>query len=80
MDGHFGHAHRHRFLTAVENNILHFFSAQYFHPLFAHHPAERIDDIALAAAVRSHHTGYSIGNIEVHLISKRFKPRNFKLF
>jgi len=41
----FRHAHRGGILTAVENHVVHLLAAQGFDPLFAHHPANRIDNI-----------------------------------
>ena len=42
---------------AGEDDVLHLAAAQGFGPLLAHHPGQSVDDIGLAGAVRTDHTG-----------------------
>lgn len=51
--GHLGAAERGPAGGAGEDDVLHLAAAQGFGALFAHHPAERVDDVGLARTVRS---------------------------
>ncbi len=47
---------------AVEDHVLHGLAAQVLGRRFAEHPAHRVDDVRLAAAVRPHHAGQLRGD------------------
>src|SRR5205823_4393581 len=49
---HLGHAERPALAVAGEDDVLHRFAAQMLRALLAQYPADRVDDVRLAAAVR----------------------------
>ncbi|MPN00538.1 hypothetical protein SDC9_147733 [bioreactor metagenome] len=58
---------------AVKDHILHLGSPQSFGALFAQHPAHRICDVALAAAVGADDGGNPALNIDLRFFCKRFE-------
>ena len=61
---HFGHGERALRLAAVEDDVLHASAAQRLGTLLAHHPAERIHHVGLAAAVGPDDAGNSVAEGE----------------
>ncbi len=60
-------------LAAREDELLHPAAAQRFGTLLTESPADRIDKIALAAAVRADHHGDPLVEFQLGSIGKRFE-------
>ena len=60
-------------LCAGENNVLHLVATERLGRLFPQHPAHRIADVALAAAVGSHYGGQTLVKVQLDLIGKGLK-------
>ena len=73
-----GHAQGFPCLCAVEDDVFHFVAAQRAIPLLAQHPANGIDDIRLAAAVRAHDRGDPAVESKAHLVRERLEADNFQ--
>jgi hypothetical protein len=54
--------------------------SQLFDALLAHHPPQRVDDVALAAAVGADNGRYTLWELDIGFFAKGFKPCNFKPF
>jgi hypothetical protein len=78
--GDFGHSDRRRPLGAIEDNVLHFLAAQGFDALFAHHPTNGVNNIALPATVGTDDAGNAVGEIQHRLLTESLKASNFKSF
>ncbi|OQC01835.1 MAG: hypothetical protein BWX80_03276 [Candidatus Hydrogenedentes bacterium ADurb.Bin101] len=78
--GNFGHAGRRPPVAAVENNILHVGTAQFPGALFAQRPAQRIQDIALAASVRTDNCRNPLFKVDHGRVGERFKPVHINTF
>ena len=59
---------------AEENHILHLVAAQAFGALIAQHPLDRVDDVALAAAVGSDDAGHAALEVELQPVGKALEP------
>jgi hypothetical protein len=79
-DGDFRHTDCFRPLSAIKDDIFHLFAAQGFNALFAHHPAEGIDDIAFPATVGADGTGNPIRKLQDHFLPESFKTSDFETF
>ncbi len=73
------HAEGLALLGAVEDDILHLVAAEGAVALLAEHPADGIDDVGLAAAVRPDDRGDPAVEHQVHLLGERLEADNFKL-
>ena len=62
---------------AVEDHVLHGFAAQMLGRRFAEHPAHRVDDVRLAAAVRPHHAGQLRGDGNDGGVDETLEPGKF---
>ena len=69
-DRHVGKSLRFSKLRTSKNNILHRAAAQLLASLLTEHPAHRISDIALAAAVRTDDARNSVVELEQNFIGK----------
>jgi hypothetical protein len=58
---------------AVEHYVAHRLAAQVARRQLAHHPAYRIDDVGLAATVRTHHTDQVARQVHRRRIHKRLE-------
>ena len=56
-----------------ENHVLHPAAAHCGGPVFAHHPAERLQQVRLAAAVRADHAGQAVGDDQIGRIDETFE-------
>ncbi len=74
---HFGHAQRLPHLRAVEDHVLHLFTAQGLGALLPQHPENRVHNIALAASVRPDDGGDAIRKLDTSL-GERLKPQHLK--
>ena len=72
------HAERLAFLGAVENDIRHLAAAQCLRGGFTEHPADRIDNVGLAATVRPDNAGDSFGEFEHGSVGKGFETLDFE--
>ncbi len=79
-DRYFSHAGGREAIAAGEDHVLHLMAAQVAGALLAHGPAQSVDDIGLAAAVRP--DDRSDAWIELHgsLLGEGLKPNHFKAF
>ena len=59
---------------AVENDILHLRAAQRLGTLLAKHPAHRVGDVGLAAAVRADDAGNPVFKCHLHAVRKGLEP------
>ena len=55
-------------LGAIEDDVLHLRAAQALGTLLAQHPAHRVGDVALAAAVGTHHAGDAVLKGDLHVV------------
>ena len=78
--GDFGHTERLAAFAPAEDNIFHQFAAQITGVLFTHNPANCVNNITLAAAVRANDRGNTIVKIENSALDKRLKTSNFNTF
>ena len=58
---------------AVEQHVLHRFTAQMTCRGFTEHPADRIDDVGFAAAVRTHYADELAGNRDTRGVNEGFE-------
>ena len=63
---------------SVEDNVLHFVSAQGLRTLLTHDPTQRVAYVALAVAVAPDHGGHFRVEIQHCLVSEGFEALNFK--
>ncbi len=77
---HLGHTDGGGVLGSVKDDVVHLLSPEGLHPLLSHDPAQGIHDIALAAPVGPDDGADTGGEIEDHLVPKRFEPRYFQTF
>ncbi|SST09220.1 Uncharacterised protein [Acinetobacter baumannii] len=68
-------AHRLAGIRAVEDDVGHRLAAQVLRRAFAHHPAHRVDDVRLAAAVRPYHRRHVAGEVHRGRIDEGLEPR-----
>ena len=78
--GDFRHPERRAFVCAVENDVSHLSAAERFGRGLAKDPAHRIDDVRLAAAIRTHDTGDALVELEFGLVGEGFESVNLKRF
>ncbi len=78
--GDFGHAQRLAFFRAVENDVGHFAAAQGLGGGFAEHPADGIDHVGLAAAVRADDAGHAFGEFKDGLVREGLEAVEFESF
>ena len=67
---HFGQAHGLALVGAVEDDVGHFIAAQSLGGRFTEHPADGIDHVRFAAAVRTHDAGDTFVEFEMGLVRK----------
>jgi hypothetical protein len=65
-------------LRAVEYDVLHLRPAQLAGALLSQNPADRIDDVRLAAAVRAEDGGYTLPELKGDGEHERLKPNQFQ--
>ena len=65
---------------AVEDDVGHFAAAQAFGGLLAENPADGIDDVALARAVRPDDGGDAVAELEDGLVGKALEADEFEAF
>ena len=70
---HFGVVARRPIVGAGEDHVVHVGGAQRLVRGLAHHPAQRLDQVGLAAAVRSHHAGQPRLDVEIGGLDKGFE-------
>jgi hypothetical protein len=58
---------------AAEDDVLHLAAAQAFGRALAHHPAQGLDDVGLAAAVGAHDAGEPGPDVELGDVTERFE-------
>ncbi|OPZ73302.1 MAG: hypothetical protein BWY83_00171 [bacterium ADurb.Bin478] len=73
FERHLGHAHRLGRRRTIKNNVFHAIAAQRSRALLTHHPADGIDNIALAATIGTDDTGDAVMKKEIGLFCKRLK-------
>ena len=78
--GDFRHAERLALFGAVENDVRHFAAAQGLGGGFAEHPADGIDHVGLAAAVRADDAGHAFGEFKHGLVRERLEAVDFESF
>ena len=66
-------SHRTTIVGSAEDNVFHLRTAQGFRALLAQNPFHGIGNIALAAAIGTHHAGDSIFKYDFHVIRKGFE-------
>ncbi|MNM65538.1 hypothetical protein D3C81_769890 [compost metagenome] len=69
-----GLAHRFAAGRAVEDDVGHRLATQVFRRAFAHHPAHRIDDVGLAAAIGADHGRHVAGEVDRGRVDERLEP------
>ena len=77
---HLGKALRFAALGADKNDVLHFGAAQRLGGLLTEHPAHRVADVALAAAVWPDNSGHPVVELEQGFIRKRFEALQLQRF
>ncbi len=60
---------------AVEDHVLHAVAAHHAGAVLAHHPAQGLEQVRLAAAVRAHHAGQARGDDELGGVDEALEPR-----
>jgi hypothetical protein len=71
------HAQRLAFLGAVENDVRHLAAPQCLRRGLAEHPADRIHDVGLAAAVRPDDARHALCKLEYGLVRKGLEAVDF---
>ena len=69
-----GHADRRAVLRPSEDHVVHAFAAELPSRLLAHHPLDGVDDIRLAAAVRSDDAGHAVVEAKDRSVDERLEP------
>ena len=64
---------------AGEDHVLHAGGAQRLVGCFAHHPAQRFDQIGLAAAVRADHPGQPVLDVKIRRLDEGLEPEQTQL-
>ena len=72
----FRHAHCLALVSAIKNDVRHFGAAQGLCRSLPQHPADRIDDVGLAATVRAHDACHALVKFKVRLVSKGLEAVN----
>ena len=72
-DGDFGEMPGRAAGRAVEDHILHPAAAHRRGPVFAHHPAQRLQQVGLAAAIGADHAGQPRVDHHIHRVDKAFE-------
>jgi hypothetical protein len=62
---------------AIENDVAHGIAAEVLRGDLAHHPADRIDDVGLAAAVRPDYAGEVAGKVHRRGVHERLEANEF---
>ena len=70
---HLRHVHGPASRRTLEDDVFHFATAQEARRLFAQHPAHRVGDVRLAAAVWSHDRGHALLERQLHRSGERFE-------
>ena len=77
---HFRHPQRIARPRPGKDDVLHLAAAQAFGALLAEHPAHRVEDVRLAAPVRSHHHRHSLaGQVDFGAVTKGLKAQDLNL-
>ncbi len=63
----------------IEDHVLHRVAAQLLGALFAHHPADGVGDVGLAAAVRADDPGDPVAEQQLGLVDERLESLQFDL-
>ena len=78
LQPHFGRAGRLARVAAAEDHVLHAVAAQALGALLAEHPGQRVDDVALAAAVRPDDGGDALFEGQLGPIGKALEAGDFE--
>ena len=65
-------------VAAAENQVLHAVAAQAAGALLAEHPRQRVDDVALAAAVRADNRRHALLEGQLRAVGKALETRDFE--
>ena len=65
-------------VAAAEDHVLHALAAKAFRALLAHHPGDRIGDVALATPVRADNGGHPFVEGELRPVGERFEAVDFE--
>ena len=76
----FRHAHRRTRIRPAKNDVSHFAAAQSFGRLLAETPANGVEDVRLAAPIRTNHRSDTFVKFQVRLVDERLKTYQFKRF
>ena len=76
---HLGGVARRAGVGAGEDHVFHAGGAQRLVGGFAHHPAQRFDQIGLAAAVRADHAGQPVLDVKIRRLDERLEPEQTQL-
>ena len=76
---HLGGVARRPRVGAGEDHVVHARGAQRLVRGLAHHPAQRLDQIGFAAAVRADHAGQAVLDVEVGRLDEGFEPEQTQL-
>ena len=74
------HAGGRQAIAAGEDDVLHLMTAQVAGALFAHGPAQGVDDIGLAATIRADDRRDPWIELHESLLGERLKTNHFKAF
>ena len=77
---HLGHSQGLALFRAVENHVCHLTTTQRLGRRFAQHPADRVDHVGLAAAVRADDARHPLGKLEHGLVGKRLETLDLERF
>src|SRR6185503_12049876 len=67
-------------VAAAEDDVFHLVAPQALGALLAHHPRDRIGDVALAASVGADNRGHPLVERQLGAIGKRFEAVDFRTF
>ena len=73
-----GEADRGALLCAAKDDVLHFCAAQRLGALLAHHPADGVGNVGLAAPVRADDRGDVAAELEHRFVGERLEALNFQ--
>ena len=77
---HLRHPHRSPRVRAAENDVRHLAAAQRLGRLLAQAPADRVEDVRLAATIRADHRSDALVKFQVRLVDERFKTDEIERF
>ena len=78
LEPHLGHVVRRARRRAVEDHVLHLVAAQALGRALAHGPAQRLDDVGLAAAVRADDAGQAGLELQLDRLGERLEAADAK--